>query len=59
MKYAAEFETMIDDMLEAGKIQETFNWPWASPLCLLRKKDKSLRATVDFKHLNSVTERIA
>jgi hypothetical protein len=59
MKYAAEFETMIDDMLEAGKIQETFNSPWASSLCLLRKKDKSLRETVYFKHLNSVTERIA
>ena len=59
MKFAAEFETMIDDMLEAGKIRETFDSPWASPLCLLRKKDKSLRVTVDYGHLNKVTERIA
>ena len=50
---------MIDDMLEAGKIRETFDSPWASPLCLLRKKDKSLRVTVDYGHLNKVTERIA
>jgi hypothetical protein len=59
MKFSAEFETMIDDMLEAGKIRETFDSPWASPLCLLRKKDKSLRVTVDYGHLNKVTERIA
>jgi hypothetical protein len=59
MKFTAEFETMIDDMLAAGKIQETFSSPWASPLCLLRKKDKTLRVTVDYGHLNKVTERIA
>ena len=59
MKFSAEFETMIDDMLEAGKIRETFDSPWASPLCLLRKKDKLLRVTVDYGHLNKVTELIA
>jgi hypothetical protein len=59
MKFSAECETMIDEMLEAGKIRETFDSPWASPLCLLRKKDKSLRVTVDYGHLNKVTERIA
>ena len=50
---------MIEDMIAAGKIRETFASAWASPLCLLRKKDKTLRVTVDYKHLNSVTERVA
>ena len=57
--YQAEFDKMIDDMLVAKKIQPTFTSPWASPLRLLRKKDKSLRVTVDYQHLNSVTEKIA
>ena len=59
VRFAEEFDTMLDEMIQAGKIRETFDSPWASPLCLLRKKDKSLRVTVDYKHLNSVTERIA
>jgi hypothetical protein len=42
--------TAMDDMLIAGKIQEKFSSPWASPLCFLRKKDKSLRLTVDYGH---------
>ena len=50
---------MKDDMLAAGKTRETFDSPWASPLCLLSKKDKSLRITVDYRLLNKVTERVA
>jgi hypothetical protein len=53
MKFSAEFETMIDDMLEAGKKRETFDSQWASPLCLLRKKDKSSSVTVDYGHLSN------
>ena len=50
---------MIDDILAADKIRETFHSPWASPLCLLSKKDKSLRITVDYGLLNKVTQRVA
>ena len=57
--YEKEFEEIIDDMLESKKIQPTHTSPWASPLRLLRKKDKSIRVTVDYQYLNSVTERVA
>ena len=57
--YAKEFEEIIDDMVESKKIQPTHTSPWASHLRLLRKKDKTIRVTVDYQYLNSCTERVA
>ena len=59
INYQQEFDQMIDDMLESGKISPTFTSPWSSPPRLLRKKDGSVRMTIDYQYLNSCTEKIA
>ncbi len=45
-QYKKEFDQILDDMIAAGKIQPSKS-AWASPLRLSRKKDGSLRVTVD------------
>ena len=57
--FQKELDDMINDMIASNKIQETHTSPWASPLRLVRKKDKTMRITVDYQYLNSCTERVA
>ena len=54
--YKIEFEQMMKDMLEAGRIRESRS-AWASPLRLLKKKDGTLRTTIDYKLVNNVIEK--
>ena len=42
-------------MLNAGNIEELTS-EWASPIVLVRKKDKSLRICVDYRKLNAVSQ---
>ena len=59
VQYEKDFDNIIEEMIESGKISPTTTSPWASPVRLLRKKDKSIRVTVDYIYLNSCTEKIA
>lgn len=48
----------LDKMLSLGVVERS-NSPWASPILLVPKKDKSYRFCVDYRKLNAVTERDA
>ena len=51
----AEVDKQLDEMLRQGVIEPSYS-PWASPICLVRKKDGGLRFCVDYRKLNSVTK---
>ena len=46
---------MLDEMLDKG-IVEHFSSPWASPIVLVSKQDRSTRFCVDYRRLNSITK---
>uniref|UniRef100_A0AC35U463 Reverse transcriptase domain-containing protein n=1 Tax=Rhabditophanes sp. KR3021 TaxID=114890 RepID=A0AC35U463_9BILA len=48
-----EFKKIIDGMLRMGVIRKSRS-PWASPVILVPKKDKTIRMCVDFRRLNEV-----
>ena len=45
----------LHEMQQNGIIKPS-NSPWASPIVLVRKKDRTLRLCVDYRNLNSVTK---
>ena len=49
---------MIHDMLQKDIIQPSSS-PWASSIILVPKKDGSLRFCIDYRKLNSVTQKDA
>ena len=51
-----EVEHMIKDMLDKQVISRSSS-PWASPLILVEKKDKTLRPCVDYRKLNLVVKK--
>ena len=46
--------TQVQQMLSSNVIRPS-NSPWASPVVMVRKKDGSLRFSVDFRQLNAAT----
>lgn len=49
-----EFRDAVFDLLDTGVITESKS-PYASPVVLVKKKDRSLRVCVDFRKLNART----
>jgi hypothetical protein len=54
--YQQEFKRLITEMIKSGMIRESES-PWCSPVHLVKKKDGSLRITVDYRKLNDVTTK--
>ena len=57
-KCMTEVKAHIKGLLEQGVIEESVS-PYAAPVVLVRKKDKSLRLCVDYRKLNEVTVKDA
>ena len=55
LAFVNEEKHAIDKLLRQGVIRPS-NGSWASPLCLVRKKDGSVRPCVDYRRLNKVTK---
>ncbi|CAM5131992.1 unnamed protein product [Eretmochelys imbricata] len=53
-KTAQVLEREVRDMLALGVIQPSAS-PWASPVVLVPKKDRSVRFCVDYRKLNAIT----
>ena len=51
-----EVNKMIQDLLDSGIIERSES-PYNSPLVIVKKKSGQLRLCVDFRKLNSITER--
>ena len=56
--FEGEEERYLKEQIEAGVVVPS-NSPWSSPVCLVRKKDGTVRWCVDYRKLNDVTAKDA
>ena len=52
--FATEEENVIKQLEQQGVIRKSSS-PWASPICLVRKRSGKIRPCVDYRRLNAVT----
>ncbi len=50
-----KIDEMVEKMTEQGVIQPSRS-PWASPVVLVEKKDRTLRFCIDYRRLNAITK---
>ena len=55
LAYAYKEKAAIEDMKAKGVIRESVS-PWASPICLVSKKDGGVRLCVDYRKVNSLVK---
>ncbi|MEM7032008.1 MAG: reverse transcriptase family protein, partial [Chloroflexota bacterium] len=46
----------LDRMVKAGILEENFGSYWGSPICIVHKKDGSVRICADLRKINAVTK---
>lgn len=51
-------DQILDEMLASGVIEHSQS-PWASPVCLVKKKDNTYRFCVDYRRVNAVSRKDA
>lgn len=51
-----EAERILTDMISSGVVEPS-SGPWSSPIVLVQKKDGSLRFCVDYRKVNTMTEK--
>ena len=51
-------DQILNEMLEVGVIEPSSS-PWASPVCLVKKKDDTYRFCVDYRRVNAVSRKDA
>ena len=55
LAYADKEKAAIEDMKAKGVIRESVS-PWASPICLVSKKDGGVRLCVDYRKVNNLVK---
>jgi len=51
-------DEILDEMLSTGVIEPSSS-PWASPVCLVKKKERTYRFCVDYRRVNAVSRKDA
>ncbi len=58
LAFAAEEENVIKEMQKQGILRPSTS-PWASPICLVKKKSGKIRPCIDYRRVNAITTKDA